>query len=384
MPVGKRTLVSSPVAQAKRLVEHRGPHRVISLYVDLDPERFATPPARASQIRSLLDGAHRRVEEESGLDHDERIALRGDLKRIKTFLGSAGAPFKGARALAVFCSGRDDLFETIRLSRPVPGRVEIAAGPYIEPMLAAVERRRWLVALVTRSSARLLAGSPDRLSERARLEDNVHGQHDQGGWSQANYERSVEKDVADHLRHVADLVNRRWRAERFNRLALGGPQEIVPRFEALLAEEARSHQAPGRVQIDLSHATEADVRQAVERLVAEDEQEVEAKALERLAAGVGAGGRGVRGLSQTLQALNERRVETLLVEPGFDGEGERCPTCGLLAVDADGSCPADGTSLQAVPHLREAVVEVALLQDAVVLVIHHHQEFSGIGAILRF
>jgi len=33
--------------RAKRLIEHATGHRVISLYLDLDPERFATPPARA-------------------------------------------------------------------------------------------------------------------------------------------------------------------------------------------------------------------------------------------------------------------------------------------------------------------------------------------------
>lgn len=35
---------------------------VLSLYLDLDPQRFATPGARASEIDSLLDGAHREIE----------------------------------------------------------------------------------------------------------------------------------------------------------------------------------------------------------------------------------------------------------------------------------------------------------------------------------
>jgi len=378
--------VSSTAEQARRLIGHRGEHRVISLYLDLDPERFATPPARASQIHSLLDEAARHVDD-SDLAHDERLALREDLKRIRAFLSSSEAPVKGARALAVFCSGADDLFETVVLSRPVAARVMIEPAPYVEPMIAAAQERRWLVALVSRSSAWLLTGSPERLTEAERLQESVHGQHDQGGWSQARYERSVEKDADEHIRHVADLVNQRWRQERFDRLALGGPQEIVPRLEASLSEEARRSLAPSRIQVDLSSANQAAVRSAVEQLVLEDERAREAKILQRLSEDARAGGRAITGAAGTLEVLNERRVQTLVLDPAFDGRGQRCPNCGLLAVEGDGECPSDGAALHPVEHLREAAVEAALVQDADVVVIQHlvdQAPFSGIGALLRF
>jgi peptide subunit release factor 1 (eRF1) len=382
-----RSPVSSGVQEARRLVEHRGGHRVVSLYLDLDPERWATAPARASQLRSLLDAGSREVDHDDRLDHEERIALREDLRRIKAFLSSPDAPFKGARSLAVFCSSRDDLFEAVQLTRPVEGRVVIQRAPYVEPMIAAVRQRRWLVVLVNRRSARLLAGTPDRLREQQRLVDGVHGQHDQGGWSQANYERSVEKDVDDHLRHIAEITSQRWRSERFDRLALGGPQEIVPRFERLLGEDVRSSEMPGRVDVDLSRASEAQVRQAVEKLVIEDEKLTEREALDRLAAGIGAGGRGAAGPSDTVAALNERRVQTLLLEPGFDGRAERCPSCWLLFVDSEHRCPADGSELEEVEHLREAAVESALVQSAGVMVVRCYPDLGahgGIGALLRF
>src|SRR5436305_5084413 len=188
-----RKAVSSGVQEARRLVAYRGREPVISLYLDLDPERFATAPARASQIRSLLDSAAKEIESEKhDRSHDQLVALRADLERIRSFLSSAEAPFKGARGLAVFSSAGSALFETIKLTRPVPAQVLIGDAPYVAPMLEAVQSVRWLVALVNRRSARVLAGVPDRLSERARLDDGVRGRHDQGGWSQANYERSIE------------------------------------------------------------------------------------------------------------------------------------------------------------------------------------------------
>jgi peptide chain release factor subunit 1 len=374
---------------ARRLIEHRTGHPVISLYLDLDPERFATPPARAAQIRSLLDQAGRELGATEGLSHDDLVGVRADLERIDGYLTSqeARSQFQGARALGVFCSGQDDLFELVQLTRPVPGRVVIGRAPYIEPLLGTLQQRRWLVALVNRRVARVLGGPADRLEEDGSFEEYVHGQHDQGGWSQARYERSVEKDTDDHLRRAADAVNQRWRSEGFDRVALGGPVEIVPRLEGFLAAEIRANLAPARVEVDLSSATDDEIRRALAKLVVDDEKQLEREALDRLAAGIGSGGRAVGGPRDTLEALGERRIQTLLLEPAFDRGGARCPACGLLMLKADGRCPADGGELEKIEHLREAAIEAALAQDAEVRVVRHYPDLGplqGIGALLRF
>lgn len=263
----------------------------------------------------------------------------------------------------------------------------IARTPYVAPLVATLQQRRWMVALVNRRLGRVLAGPVDDLEEQAHLEEFVRGQHDQGGWSQANYERSVEKDVEDHLKRVAEAVNQRWRSERLDRLAVGGPPEIVPRFESHLAAEVRVQLVPGRVEVDLSSATDEQIRAAVGKLVLEDEKRLERAALDRLQDGIGSGGRGVGGPEGTLEALNERRVQTLLLEPGFDRSGARCPACGMLLLSTDGPCPADGSQTQELEHLREAVVAAALGQDADVMLVRSYPDlgpWQGIGALLRF
>src|SRR5207249_4999978 len=58
---------------------------VLSLYLDLDPARFATPRARGTEIDALLDAAHREVE--SGeRSHGELLALRGALDHARRLL----------------------------------------------------------------------------------------------------------------------------------------------------------------------------------------------------------------------------------------------------------------------------------------------------------
>lgn len=379
--------MSAVAHSTRRLAEHRPGHRVISLYLDLDPERFATAPARSSQIRSLVDDAARRIDRADQLGHDERVSLRADLKRIDAYLSSREPPFQGARALAVFCSSRDDLFEVVQLPRTTEGRVVIEDTPYIEPLVAATSRRRWGVILVNRRVARLLTGSTASLNEDDHLTDDVHGQHEQGGFSQANYERSVEKEADDHLRRAADLVHRRWRREPFDRLAIGGPPEVASRLAGMLHEELRACLASGRVEVDVASASGDQVRAALEKLAEADDKQVERDALDRLAAGIGSGRRATGGPEDTVTALNERRVGTLLLEERFDRPAARCPSCGLLVLDGNARCPIDGTELEEIEHLREAAVEAAVAQDADVMIVRHYPDlgpFQGIGALLRF
>jgi peptide chain release factor subunit 1 len=374
---------------ARRLVEQRPQHRVVSLYLDLDPERFATAPARASQIRSLIDTAARDAEADDSLEHEDRIALREDLERVKRYLLSREPPFKGARALAVFCSGRDGLFEVVQVSHPVQALVAVERTPYVAPLLAGAVGERWCAALVSRREARIFTGPPDGLRERERIEANVHGQHDQGGFSQANYQRSVEQEAENHLRRVADALGRRWRRERLQRLALGGPHEVVARFEGFLHDDLRALVSPGRIDVDVGAGSQDQVRAALAGLVEESAREREREALDQLSAGLASGRRAAGGPQDTLDALGQRRVQTLLLEEGgrFNRPGGRCRTCGLLSLETHGQCPADGTELEEVEHLREAVVESALMQDAEIVIVRHNPDlgpFEGIGALLRF
>ena len=65
----------------------------------------------------------------------------------------------------------------------------------------------------------------------------------------------------------------------------------------------------------------------------------------------------------TLQALNERRVQTLILAPDFDEPGRRCPADDMLVTAESKRCPADGGETREIEHLREAVVEQVPRED---------------------
>src|SRR3954469_3358695 len=87
--------------------------KVLSVFINLDPSVFAAPPARATEISSVLDEASRTIRDRDDLTHDERVALERDVRRVEERLRN-GADMEGARGLAVFASEPADLFEILK------------------------------------------------------------------------------------------------------------------------------------------------------------------------------------------------------------------------------------------------------------------------------
>jgi peptide chain release factor subunit 1 len=368
--------------QLRRLAELRLDRPVVlSLYLDLDPSEFATPPARATAVRSLLDQAERKVRERNNLSHADRMALQASLERASSFLRRE-LPTEGAHGVAVFASEPADLFEAVKLPRSVRSRVAIGHSPLVAPLARLERRERWCVALVSRRDARIFRGSPDGLREIQQIHDIVFGQHDQGGWSQARYQRGIEKEKADHLKNTADALMKHFKRRPFQRLIVGGPREVVADFESKLHGYLQERLA-GRLEVDVDRASPEQVLAAARPRFEELEREREADALERL------GERGVSGLEQVLWVLNERRVEVLLLDEQLSGvSGVQCPVCGWLGPAGERRCPADGARLVALDDLTDAAIELSVQQSAELLAVRHHREtieaHGGIGALLRF
>jgi peptide subunit release factor 1 (eRF1) len=361
--------------------------KVLSLFVSLDPREFATPPARGTELRSLLDRVVRLVREDASLSHAERASLRTDLERVQAEFGNAGIDAKGAHGLAVFASSAAGLFEVLKLSEPVEHEPVIADAPFVEPLSAIGAPERWCAVLVNRRTARLFCGPGDALDEVELIEDDVHRQHDRGGWSQANYQRSVEKEVADHLRRAADVAFAQLKDALPVGILVGAPQELAGDFEGHLHPYLRERLA-GRLEIDVENSTPEDVRRAASPRIEQAIRAAQDAALERLAGRFGGGpGRAASGLAEVLAAVHEQRVEILLVDAGFRAPGVSCPTCGGLGAGDVRTCPADGSATDRRSDVVEAAVERALTQAADVQVLRDRPELAShghIAAVLRF
>jgi len=353
---------------------------VLSLYLNLDPSQFATPPARKTAVRSLVDEAERRLREGNGLSHDDKKALQASLQRAASFLEN-DLPSDGAHGVALFASESTDLFEAMKLPRSVPNRVAIGRSPLVGPLARLARRERWCVALVNRRNARILRGSPDGLREVEQIHDDVSGLHDQGGWSQARYQRGIEKEKDDHLRDTGEALMRHFKRQPFEKLIVGGPREVVTDFEQKLHHYLRDRLA-GRIEVDVERSNADQVLDAARPLIEKLEHSREREALEKL------GERGACGLDDVLPPLNERRVELLILDEQFGGvTGVQCLVCGWLGLEGE-TCPADGSPLVQLDDLTEAMIELSVQQSADLLAVHYERStletHGGAAALLRF
>jgi peptide subunit release factor 1 (eRF1) len=94
----------------------------------------------------------------------------------------------------------------------------------------------------------------------------------------------------------------------------------------------------------------------------------------------------VTGLEDALTALNEQRVEVLLIQEGFDAAGVCCPQCGWLGVRVS-RCPADETDTVKRPDITDLAVRRAITQSAEVVLVRDDDRLEprgSIAALLRF
>src|SRR3954463_5359606 len=220
--------MAEPITQT-RLRELAAVHpeqgRVLSVFLNLDPAQFGTPAARSSAITSVITAAAHKVEEADGLSHEERMELRDDVERVRDVLLCSDVAANGTRAVAVYACAAVDLLEVVRLRRPVDNKVVLGRTAFVEPLVLPGTDETWMVVLANRRAARLFVGPGEDLQETDRIVDDVHQQHDQGGWSQLNYQRSVEKEVHAHLSRTAEVAFGLFKGRGVERVLIGAPEE---------------------------------------------------------------------------------------------------------------------------------------------------------------
>jgi len=353
-----------------------------SLYLNLDPSEVPTAGDAQTRMNALLSSAEKTDRKE--LSHEQRGALKADFERIARWFDD-DFDRDGAQGVAVFAAGLDNFWTTLALPEPVPDRFKVGHELFLAPLVPVVARADGtIVAVVGREAGQLYRLRAGRLEEIGDYSEETPGQHDQGGWSQGRYQRHIDHLVQEHVKDVAEVLDRNRRRYRVPRIVLVTSDEMRSEFLDALSAEAREA-VVGSVSAE-AHAGAAQLLEAVTPVLDEAEAKDEAEVLERWREDAGRGTRAASGWEQTLEAASDGRVEVLLFQDGIDHPAFRCPACGRAAA-AGGSCPLDGTSLEATDAGLDLAVHQTLAHGGEVWAIRHQQDLQpveGIGALLRF
>ena len=289
----------------------------ISLYLDLDPSDTPTAATADTRVNALIDEIERsEAARRPELTHEQREGLHRDRDRLREYFEQE-FDRDGTLGLAVFCASLDNLWVPLPLSASVPDLVKVNRVLYLTPLVSLVGRGEGaLVIFVGRERGDLYRVRAGRLEEIVEQRDDTPGRHDQGGWSQARYQRHIEKLVQDHLKEVAEHVDEQVRRLRGPRLIVVASEETRSEFESELSHDARKA-IIGWTSAD-AHATPAQLLELVEPLLEAWRGEQETKAVERWKEEAGRNARASAGWGPTLEAASDGRVDLLLVQEGVD------------------------------------------------------------------
>lgn len=355
-------------------------HCALSLYVDLDPAVTPTTPDVEARFRARLSEVEKMAEGHAK-ERDCRIVVREDIGRIRDWWDN-DFDRAGVHGLAVFASGADGYFLVLPLTTSVPDATFIGEELLVAPLVGRYASIETLLAVVSREQGRIYRLRDGRLDEILDASEEQPGQHDQGGWSQARYQRHIDHLVQQHLKSVGAALGRRARVSGELQLVVVCPEEMRSSFASTLSQEARDA-IVGWVTAE-AHATPPDLKELIGPVLDEAEARREQDALARFEAGLGRGDRAAAGWQPTLDAAADTRVDVLFLTEGANRTLYQCPGCRRGFVE-DGTCPIDDLAL--VP--REDGADVAL----------HHVLANGgtvtqvgagalgdeqVGALLRF
>jgi peptide subunit release factor 1 (eRF1) len=359
--------------------------RAISLYLDLDPSVSPTAGDAATRLNSLLDEAGKsNGATRQELTHDQRVSLRADFERIRLYFDQE-FDRDGARGVAVFCAGLDNVWRPLPLTEAVPDDVRVNREFYLTPLVPLVGRGEGaLVAVVGRERGDLYRLHAGRLQEVAERFDEQPRRHDQGGLAQARMQRHIDTLAERHMRAVADDLDRQLRRLGHPRVVVVCDEENRAEFSGLLSNEVRQA-VIGWTHAE-AHAGPAELLGVVSPALEEWRTEQETRVVERWREEAGRNGRAASGWEATLEAASDARVELLLFQEGVARQAWRCPACARLAV-AGGKCPLDGTAMELCDDGLDLAVHQTLAHGGTIWAVRNRRDLDpveGIGAILRY
>jgi peptide chain release factor subunit 1 len=371
---------------------------VVSLYLNVDGQKYIRPRDYETQLESLLRGA-------TNLN-GAGAKLGEDLRRLEAHV-KAGLDRSHTRGLVLFSDVADGFFQVLELPVPVRNQLVVNQMPHIRQLEAILERyQRFGVLVVDRQRARMLVFELGQLQDRSDLFDELpRHDDDKGDWEKDHVRDHTAAVAQQHVRRAAHVALHIHQQRALDHLILAGPDTTVHDVERELHAYLRDRVA-ARLRLPMS-ASDDEIRQATLQIEAEVDRQRTDAMVQRLrdalgasgtgllgmtrpnapAAPIGSGvGSGVAGLEAVLAALVEHRVDTLLVSDGFEVPGWRCRNCDHLA-SVGRRCPLCGTDMDQVADVVEEAVEVALAQSGRVVVCDGNADLDclgRIGALLRF
>lgn len=367
-------------AAIRKLVDRGvGGAPVTSVYLNTDGSRYP----RAGDYEARLDGLLREIRKGAEkFDDKRRAAVQADAHAISRWVRNDF--HRGdVRGLGLFAS-EGEVFDTVQVAMGVRNTARVNDTPYVVPLEALLGRHHHLaLVVIQRDKARIFRYRLGRIEEYLGLASDVHGQHEQGGFSQARFERNIDNEVLHHKKEAAEAVRKAHEDDAFDALVVAGPRSEALEFVDLLHPYLRDRVHGEPISLELN-ATADEIRERLGEVEQALVSERRSHLLQRLVAGRGAGEKSAFGLRHVLEAANRMAVEVLFVVEGAGEPGYRSST-GALALRRE-DAESFGGPVEPVEDLVDEIIEQAVRGGAHIELFRDEVRLDGhpVAALLRF
>jgi peptide subunit release factor 1 (eRF1) len=366
-----------------------GPYPVVSLYLNTQSGQHGRDQHHAF-VRKELKARTQTFPPGS----PERESLERDLERIARYLESDVEP--SANGVAIFACTPAGLFDAVQTTAPIDQHwLSIGDRPHLDP-LARVESQwpRYAAVLTDTNSARILVFAGGELEAERGVQGVKTRRTTEGGWSQKRFQRHIENFHLQHVKEVVDALDRIVRQEEIAQIVLAGDDVVTP----LLREQMPKHLAERiveHVRLDARAPLPDVIRVSLDAMKRANERTDR----EKVDAAVGeyrAGGLGVVGPDDTLDALAKGQVDELLLSASI-GDLRRLPGTPAARAQAlttsvrqESAAAAAGEAAHAGDEslrIADALVTGAQLTGAETTFVEDPEllaDWGGVAALLRF
>jgi peptide subunit release factor 1 (eRF1) len=298
------------------------------------------------------------------------------------------------RSTVVFSCEPEGYFQAFSFAVPISDRVRISNRPHVKPLANLLDSYGgYGVALIDKQGARLFYFHLGELREQEGMLGESVKHTKRGGGSQAPGRRGGSAGQTNYAEEVAER-NIKESAEfaagffgeyNVRRILIGGTDENVNAFRKELPKSWQSL-VVGSFPMSMN-ASQTEVLERALEIGRQAERRRDAHLIEAILTSAGKGQAGVADLDETLGAVNDGRVQTLVIREGFRAPGYRCLGCGYLTGQELAACPFCGKEFEQIKDAVELAVRRVMQNGGDVEVVEdeeNHKEFGGIGALLRY
>ena len=358
----------------RELINFTTPDPVVSVYLNTDPSE-GNADTHKRRLKSML----------------REINLTSDVEAIEKFF-DLEYNWSG-KGVAVFSCSSNNFFRAYPLWIPVRNLIHISDRPSVKPLAALLDNYGgYGVILIDKQGARLFSFHLGQLREQEgvmgevvkRAKHGTVGSAVPGRRGSGTSTHSVDEVIDRNMKEAAEFAVHFFEDNHVRRILIGGTDENVNLFRGLLPKAWQSL-VMGAFHMAMTASHNEVLARALERGT-QAEKEREAHLVERVITAAAKASGGVVGLEKTIEAVNDGRVQTLVLTEGFRKNAYRCKSTGLLTTRPEDMCGGEH-DVEKVYDVVDMMVSQVMRQggEVEVLISNPDLEKAGnIGAILRY